>query len=169
MKLITYFIVVLISAAVIAEAVMRVSVKFNASYYVGFKNDANTIINYPYGKIIINSDGYPDGEIRKTKVKRRIAYVGDSVCYGVGAGYGYRISEILEQKYPDYEHINFGAIGNGIDDASIAKLMGISNKYEIDAVIFIMNLNDIQIYTEQNVEKRVNNEEPSIRRYYRWL
>ena len=29
----------------------------------------------------------------------------------VGAGYGYRISELLEAAYPDFEHLNLGGIG----------------------------------------------------------
>ena len=46
---------------------------------------------------------------------RNIGYYGDSVTYGVGAGHGYRISDLLEREYPEMSHMNLGGVGGAVD------------------------------------------------------
>ncbi len=127
------------------ELVFRFAVGFNPGFYVGLEGSkkSRTII-YPYGKIIFNSDGFPDNEFLPEKKKPRVAYVGDSVCYGVGAGYGYRLSELLEKEFDQWEHMNMAfGVAQSLSTANINEVLGSVRKYKIDRVVYLLNLNDI--------------------------
>jgi hypothetical protein len=65
------------------------------------------------------------------------------VTYGVGAGYGYRVSELLEQAYPQYEHMNVGGIGLSISDGEIRWATDVAARYGMEKAIYLLNLNDI--------------------------
>ena len=45
----------------------------------------------------------------QSKIKKRYGYIGDSVIYGVGAGFPYRITEYLDIFEPNIEHVNLSA------------------------------------------------------------
>jgi hypothetical protein len=81
--------------------------------------------------------GCPDEEFENNLPKRRIGYVGDSVAYGIGAGYGYRILDILQEKFPQYHH--WVCIGDSLSDINVKLL----DKLQLDSVVYLMNLNDI--------------------------
>ena len=84
----------LVALGVALEILLRLVVDYNPSYYVGFYHQQDKTIVFPYGIIHYNSRGYPDGEFLPQKIRPRIGYFGDSVCYGVGAGFGYRVSDL---------------------------------------------------------------------------
>ena len=125
----------------IAEVGLRFAITYQPGYYVSVSG-TNQELEFPYGIIKINSDGFPDAEFDLTK-DRRIGYYGDSVTYGVGAGYGYRISDILEQHYPDWSHLNFGGIGLSVGDGDIDFCVGLAQKYGLTDMVYLVNLNDI--------------------------
>lgn len=125
----------------IAEVALRLSINYQPGYYVSVSG-TNTELEYPYGIIKINSDGFPDAEFDLTK-DRRIGYYGDSVTYGVGAGYGYRISDILEKQYPEWSHLNFGGIGLSIGDGDIQFCVDLAKKYGLTEMVYLLNMNDI--------------------------
>ena len=130
---------------VVLEITVRLVVGFHPGYYTGVSGSKKdkTII-YPYGKIIFNSAGYPDEEFLLEKTKPRLAYVGDSVCYGVGAGYGHRLSELLEKEFPGYEHMNMAfGLGQSLNAKNIKAILDAVDKYKVDRVIYLLNLNDI--------------------------
>jgi hypothetical protein len=81
----------------LAEVVLRVVITYQPGYYVSVSG-TSTELEFPYGTILINSDGFPDSEFDLSK-DVKIGYYGDSVTYGVGAGYGYRVSDLLEKHY----------------------------------------------------------------------
>ena len=75
--------------------------------------------------------------------KKVIAYFGDSVTYGVGAGYPYRFTEYLDAIDNKFEHINLsGGLGISLNSWS-NKHENFLIKNKIYRVVYVMNLNDI--------------------------
>jgi hypothetical protein len=101
-------------------------------------------LTYPYGTIKINSFGFPDEEFALEDDRPRIGYIGDSVTFGVGAGYGYRITEILEEYYPGMQHMNMShGLGAGVTARTIEEVLGWSKRFRLNKVVYLLNLNDI--------------------------
>ncbi len=125
-----------------AEAVARFAIAYNPGYYTGIET-ADTELVYPYGVIRINTLGYPDDEFDLDDPRPRVAYVGDSVTFGVGAGHGHRFSDILEQRFPQYQHMTMGIVGANFQSRS-----GIDRHLErlqalgVDQVLYFYSLND---------------------------
>ena len=107
-------------------------------YYTGTKRPG--VHHYPYGDVPINSAGYPDEEYVVTDGRRHIGYVGDSVTYGVGTGYGYRIPDLLQAKLPQYDHWVFANVGDRLTEKTLVDQV---NRFKLNSVIYLMNLNDI--------------------------
>ena len=90
------------------EIICRIFIDFDSGYYSSSKKNHNkSIIKHPYGEIPINEQGFFDGPFKLDKNKQVIGYFGDSVTYGVGAGYPYRFTEYLDKINTDFEHKNF--------------------------------------------------------------
>lgn len=134
-----------VGTLVATEAVLRVFVSSDPAFYVAFSDpEPGATVQYPYGEIYYNAEGFADGEFDAVKARPRVGYLGDSVCFGVGAGYGYRISEVIEKAYPAYEHMNLsGGLGGGTMQVG-EKAAAFSEQYDLDAVVYLMNLNDIR-------------------------
>lgn len=155
--------------AIVAEIALRISIPYNPGYYIAVKGNSQELI-YPYGTIYMNSDGFSDKEF-DLENPNRIGYFGDSVTYGTGAGFGYRITELLEEAYPDYEHMNFGGLDLSASAASISFFVKLAKRYELDKAIYLFNLNDI--LTDQAVagteKTKVTHAIDWIRHYLDWL
>lgn len=135
---------ILILLCVALEIVLRFFVEYSPSYYTGVRGVTNKVLQYPYGDIPINEDGFPDKDFLSNKERQRIAYIGDSVCFGVGAGYGYRISELLESALPAFEHLNLAfGLDTGMNRKNIKRVLSWVDEYHIDKVVYLMNLNDL--------------------------
>lgn len=132
---------VLALVLLVVEIVLRLVVPYNPGYYVSVSGNSREI-SYPYGTIKINSHGYPDDEFDRTK-EHRVGYFGDSVTYGVGVGYGHRISELLESFYPAWDHLNFGGVGLSLSERDVDRFAELASEYSLDAAIYLFNLNDI--------------------------
>ncbi len=126
-----------------SEIFLRFYVSYNPSYYVSFNNIEEGILRFPYGNIPINSDKFPDQNFYAEKGMRRVGYFGDSVCFGIGAGYGYRLTEHLERKFENQEHMNFCHVSNGMNAAAVRDTIMLSEKFKLDSIVYLMNLNDI--------------------------
>lgn len=124
-----------------AELFLRFYVPYNPGYYVAVR-ETDREVEYPYGTIRINRDGFPDDEFGP-KRSLRVGYFGDSVTYGVGAGHGYRVSDLLEKTFSHYEHMNFGGIGLSISQNEIDMFLRLSEQYGLDEAVYLFNLNDI--------------------------
>lgn len=127
--------------ALIAELFLRVYIPYSPGYYTGVRTSASEFV-YPYGRIPINADGFPDADFDPSK-KHRVGYFGDSVTYGVGAGYPYRISELLEAAYPELDHLNLGGIGLSISSGEIEYCLKLARRYGLEQAVYLFNLNDI--------------------------
>ena len=154
----TYLILIsLFLTLIILEIVCRIFVNFDSGYYSSSKKnfDKSSII-HPYGKIPINSLGFFDGEFELKKEKQVIAYFGDSVTYGVGAGYPYRFTEYLDELNPKFEHINLsGGIGTSLNEWSNEKEKYLLDK-NIIRLIYVMNLNDIAPLAKQLSQNNIS-------------
>src|SRR5688572_2809397 len=132
------FAAMLLVLMVLAEIALRFIVTYDIGYYTAVKKAGE--YEYPYGTIHMNSDGYPDEEFNRDSSKKRIGYFGDSVTFGVGAGAEYRFSDLLQKKFPQYEHWTFSMIANGVQGAEVADA---AEKYGLNTVVYAFNLNDI--------------------------
>lgn len=127
--------------AIIAEIFLRFWVPYNPGYYVAVRGSSQEV-EYPYGTIKINRAGYADIDWELGPAPR-IGYIGDSVTYGVGAGYGYRFTDLLRASLPEYSHLNFSGIGLTVSQDTIEWATKLAQEYELDTVVYFMNLNDI--------------------------
>ena len=139
-----FFNVLILSGLLLAlEIGVRYFVTYNPKYYTGIRA-SDSCVQYPYGEVCLNSDGYPDSEFNTESIKPRVGYFGDSVCYGVGAGGGFRITDLLKTHYDQYEHFNFCRIGDALlSEDTLLKLCEIVSQYRLAHVVYLMNLNDI--------------------------
>lgn len=136
-------IIVFIIILFILEIGLRYYINYNPGYYTYQMSDNNRTRKYPYGIIKINEYGYPDDDFDLSSHLLRIGYLGDSVCFGVGAGYGYRIFDILKKYYPNYNHMNFDTIGDGMTEWGMRQTWRIVNKFMLNKIVYLLNLNDI--------------------------
>lgn len=128
--------------ALVLEVALRFWVTYNPGYYTAIST-TDTTLTYPYGIIRINRFGFPDDEFAQKKSDLiRIGYFGDSVCLGVGAGHGYRISDLLKAALPGYEHMNFGDVGTAVGFADIDAMVDVAARFELDTAVYLFNLND---------------------------
>lgn len=127
--------------ALIAEIALRIYVPYNPSYYMAVGGNDREV-EYPYGTIKINRDGFADEEFDLSH-SRRVGYFGDSVTYGVGAGHGYRFSDLLRAAYPEYSHMNFGGIGLSVSKETIERSVELADRFELDFAVYFLNMNDI--------------------------
>lgn len=94
----------------------------------------------PYGYIRINQMGYADDNFNLESPKSRIGYTGDSVNYGVGAGYPYRVSDYLELQFPKFEHWN---LSRRVGEAVFIEKLEELKRLKVEKAIYLVNLNDI--------------------------
>jgi hypothetical protein len=133
----------LLGLASVLEIVLRITITYNPGYYVSF-NDRTEAgeIEFEWGIQKFNSLGFADEEFDLSKPVR-IGYAGDSVTRGVGCGYGYRYTELLENAYPDFLHANLGKSGAGIAaEKEVDKVLEITDKLKFTTVVCALNLND---------------------------
>lgn len=127
------------------EIALRVFVQADPSFYVAFSDpEPGVDIQFPYGFIRFNHDGYSDDEFETVKARPRVGYFGDSVCHGVGAGHGYRVSEVMEEHYPQFEHMNFtGGLNNNALELN-AKVRDWMERFDLDVLVYMMTLDDVK-------------------------
>jgi hypothetical protein len=142
-KLLFVNLTLLFAGLILLEIGIRIFIEYEPGYYTGVQSK-DSCFQYPFGEICLNSDGYPDDEFYLKKGESRIGYFGDSVCYGTGAGKGYRISDLLEKHYTKYIHYNFCYIGeNVLSNKTLDNLIQVSKEYNLSHIVYLMNLNDI--------------------------
>ncbi len=133
-------VILLLVIVIILELVLRFYlVEYTNDFYSGTKKEGVT--EYPYGKIITNSLGHADEEFDLSETRPRIGYFGDSVNYGVGAGYPYRFSDLNKAALSDYAHWNVGGgLGVSVRENAIIRVSG---RYDLKYAVYLLNLNDI--------------------------
>ncbi len=143
MKVIAINVAAILGILFLFEGGIRAFVRYNPAYYVGAKA-VGSCMPHPYGEVCFNSLGYPDDEFDMASTKPRVGYFGDSVCYGVGAGRRYRMTDILKEHYREFAHFNFCNIGdNPLSDQTLGNIRKFAEGFRLSHVVVLMNLNDI--------------------------
>lgn len=126
------------------EILLRYATAYRIDYYTG-ETISNRLIKYPFGDMPFNSNGYPDRDWDSQDSRARVGFWGDSITSGVGAGFGYRFSDLISAARQDRYYMNFGGPGeDGIaDDAAINKIMRLIERFRLNKVVYDMDLNDI--------------------------
>ena len=142
------------------EIICRILIDFDSGYYSSSKINKNkSLITRPYGKIPINKYGFFDESFKFHKSKEVIAYFGDSVTYGVGAGYPYRFTEYLDNINSRFEHINLsGGIGISLNEWNF-EIEDFLLRNNIRRIVYMMNLNDIAPLSRQSVKYDENSKD----------
>jgi len=122
----------------VLEVGLRVFGTTNLNYYTGTRSPG--LHKYAYGDVPINAAGFPDEEFNLADTKRRVGYVGDSVTFGVGAGYGYRVPDLLQQRMPQFDHWVFANVGERLEQKTLIRQV---STFKLDTIVYMMNLNDI--------------------------
>lgn len=127
----------------ILEISLRFLIDYKIGYYMGVPNDPG-VVEFPFGTVPFNSLRFPDAEFDLDDPRPRVGYVGDSVTFGVGAGYGYRMTEVLEEFYPDRQHMNLSwGLGTGMTPATASAVLANVEALGLDTLVYVLNLNDI--------------------------
>ncbi len=122
-----------------AELLLRATLDYHIDYYAGTTRPGS--VAYPYGTILVNAHGQPDVEWDLDDPRPRVGFYGDSVTYGVGAGHGYRISDLVGDAHPELQVMTFAAVGARLKDPSrVAELAG---RFGLERLVYLMNLNDL--------------------------
>lgn len=129
----------LIGLGIALELGLRATLDYHIDYYAGVTRPGR--VEYPYGAILINSHGEPDVEWDLADPRPRLAFYGDSVTYGVGAGHGHRISDRIRAAHPDRQVLTFAAVGARLKDPE--RVAALAREFGIDVLVYLMNLNDL--------------------------
>jgi hypothetical protein len=142
--LVLWTLLVLGLLAGVAEFVLRLTTPYRIDYYTG-TFVSKRLIRFPFGDMPFNAHGYPDRDWLDDDTRPRIGFWGDSITSGVGAGFGYRFTDIISSSRPDRDYRNFGGVGeDGIADAAAAdKVIEAATRYRLQKVVYAMDLNDL--------------------------
>jgi lysophospholipase L1-like esterase len=151
----------------LAEIGLRVWVPYNPGYYVVLREGPG-VYKYPFGELKQNSRGFPDDEFDLASPKPRVGYFGDSVTRGVGAGHGYRITDLLERLRPEVEHWTFEVAVNGIDAKTHPRILAIAEEFRLAEVVYLLNLNDL-LPTQPRDAGRSGLSVHAVRQRLKWL
>ncbi len=142
MRIVLWNIIIVIALLIVGEIIARMTISYNPSYYTSI-DATNRDVVFPYGTIRYNSLGHPDDEFDLSDPRPRLAYVGDSVTMGVGAGYGHRFSDLLKDTFPGYQHMTLASIGEGFrTKARMRGLTKTARELGVQQVFYFYNLND---------------------------
>ena len=149
------------------ELLARFLVDYKSDYYAVPKTVVGGKSNiHPFGSIPKNSHNHFDKEWDNPKLKKRYGYIGDSVIYGVGAGFPYRITEYLDIFDPTKEHVNLSAALENFlsEEKSQKSLIDLIKNTKVDKIVYILNLTDLVefAYLLNNENTELNNNEVSI-------
>ena len=92
---------------VVGEIAARLSTDYEIGYYTEAKAGRDGKLRYPWGVVPVNAQGYLDEEFDLASTKPRVGWFGDSVAMGVGAGYPYRISDLVRSSAQRRRHLEF--------------------------------------------------------------
>jgi hypothetical protein len=128
----------------LAEAVLRHTTRYRVDYYTG-TFVSKRLIRFPFGDMPFNAHGYPDRDWLDDDPRPRVGFWGDSITSGVGAGFGYRFTDIIGASRPGRDYRNFGGVGeDGIADAAAAdKVVAAAKRYGLQKIVYAMDLNDL--------------------------
>ncbi len=156
------FLIILLT--LFGEILTRFLIDYKSDYYaIPKKVDGSKSKIHPWGTIPVNSNKQFDQEWEDPKLKKRYGYIGDSVTYGVGAGFPYRITEYLDIYEPNIEHVNLSAELDLISKkTSEQSLIDLIKNTKVDKIIYMFNLTDLVEFAYLFDNTELSNDEVSI-------
>ena len=127
-----------------AEVLLRMTTPYRIDYYTG-TFVSRRLIRYPFGDMPFNANGYPDRDWEAPDARVHVAFWGDSITSGVGAGFGHRYTDLIRAARPEHYYMNFGGPGeDGIaDEPALEKILELTRRFRLNKVVYAMDLNDI--------------------------
>lgn len=107
--------------------------------------DARIPLGQTYHRVITNSAGmrssrdYPK---LKPAGRKRVVFLGDSYTAGDGVSNGQRFTDLLEQRHPNLDALNFGLNGTGTDQQLLI-YEHLAREYEADAYVICICVENI--------------------------
>ncbi len=107
--------------------------------------DARIPLGQTYHRVITNSVGmrssrdYPK---QKPAGRKRMIFLGDSYTAGDGVSNGQRFTDLLEQRHPNLDVLNFGLNGTGTDQQLLIYEQ-LACEYEVDAYVICICVENI--------------------------
>ncbi|MGH7895472.1 MAG: hypothetical protein ACREQL_12445, partial [Candidatus Binatia bacterium] len=136
----------LLLIGLLAEGVVRLVGTydpFEMNFYAKHSEKRPGRYETPYGVMRMNQHGFPDGEFDLEDPRPRVGYFGDSVTFGLGAGYGHRISDHLRTAFPRFQHLTFAQVGGGFQVTETTQALDLTERFGVDRYVYLMNLNDL--------------------------
>lgn len=104
-----------------------------------------------FHRVITNSTGMRSTrEYSKPRPpgRQRVTFLGDSYTAGDGVSNGQRFTDLIEQRYPNLDALNFGLSGSGTDQQLLIYEY-LAREYEVDAYVFCICVENIarNLYT----------------------
>lgn len=134
---------------------------FQMNFYAKHSEQRPGVYETPYGDMIMNQYGFPDRDFDLADPRPRIGYFGDSVTFGLGVGYGHRITDHLRDAFPAFQHLTFAKVGGGLQVTEITQAVEITERFAVDRYVYLMNLNDLLPSYLQSADPTA---EPPLRR-----
>lgn len=131
------------SAAVVLEIGLRASVSWHPGYYVvrDRSGGQEQRIRYPFGEIRMSAEGIADDLPKGDRPV--VAWMGDSVLYGLGCGSGHRVTELLEAADPTTEQLNLGVPGFSARPDEWRQALNRAIRHGAREAVWLLNLNDV--------------------------
>lgn len=130
-------------AAVALEVGLRLTAPWEPGFY-DIRRDPGHTVFYPYGAYKIDPWGFADERPQPGDNRPRVAWIGDSVLYGVGCLQDRRVTERLEAADPTVNHLNLGSPGFSGEPASEWETaLNLGWRLGARRAVWLFNLNDV--------------------------
>lgn len=130
-------------AGIFLEIYLRLTVPWAPGYY-DVRRDPGHTVRYPYGEYKTDPWGFADDRPAPEDRRRRVAWIGDSVLYGVGCPQDQRVTERLEAADAGVVHLNLGSPGfSGDPQSEWETALNLAGKLGARRAVWLFNLNDV--------------------------
>ena len=127
----------------VLELFLRLTVPWQPGYY-DVRRDPGHTVRYAYGEYKTDPWGFADDRPAPGDRRRRVAWIGDSVLYGVGCPQDRRLTERLEAADPAVVHLNLGSPGfSGDPPSELDTALNLAGKLGASRAVWLFNLNDV--------------------------
>lgn len=133
----------LAAAAGAGELGLRLTVPWRPGYYDA-PRDPGPEVQHPYGIYTYDPLGFADLAPAPGDPRPVVAWVGDSVLYGLGCPQEGRVTEVLERLHPGVNQVNLGTPGFSPDDpARWGRMLDVAAQIGAQRSVWLVNLNDV--------------------------
>ena len=130
-------------AAGVGELGLRGTVSWRPGYYDAPRAPIG-VVHHPYGDYRFDALGFADRAPEPGDPRPVVAWIGDSVLYGLGCPQEQRVTEALERLIPAVNQVNLGTLGFSPDDpARWRRMLDVAAQVGARSAVWLLNLNDV--------------------------